>query len=199
MGKCADYRVLTKSCRSCSSWELRKDTEPELYEKFLESRKCLINHAGSAGSMEAAGLVDCFMSSSETRKLCYTHYIGDGDSKPYLDIVKNDLYPGTVVEKLECVGHIQKRVGNRLRNLRNTMKTPLADGKTLRRRGRLTNKFINRLQNYYGLALRQSTCTTVYQLKKAVGAVLFPLSEKCPNTEIFLVRIFPHSENTSLV
>ena len=59
--------------------------------------------------MEAAGLVDCFMSSAETRKLRYTHYIGDGDSKAYLDIV-NYPYPGTVVEKLECVGHIFKNV-----------------------------------------------------------------------------------------
>ena len=184
-GKCVDYRILTKSCSSCSSWELRKDTEPELYEKFLESHKCLINHTGSAGSMEAAGLVDCFMSSAETRKLRYTHYVGDGDSKAYLDIVKNDPYPGTVVEKLECVGHIQKRVGNRLRNLRNTVKT-------LKGRGRLTDKIINKLQNYYGLALRQSTGTTVYQLKKGVGAVLFHCSEAsdldtrhqmCPSTK----------------
>ena len=57
-GKCLDYRVLTKSCSSCSSWELRKDTEPELYEKFLQSHKCLINHTGSEGSVEAAGFVD---------------------------------------------------------------------------------------------------------------------------------------------
>ena len=63
--------------------------------------------------METAGLVDCFMSSAGTRELPYTDYIGDGDSKVYLDIVKND----SVVEKLECVGHIQKRVGSRLRNL----------------------------------------------------------------------------------
>ena len=135
--------------------------------------------------MEAAGLVDCFMSSAETRKLRYTHYVGDGDSKAYLDIVKNDPYPGTVVEKLECVGHIQKRVGNRLRNLRNTMKT-------LKGRGRLTDKIINKLQNYYGLALRQSTGTTVYQLEKGVGAVLFHCSEAsdldtryqmCPSTK----------------
>ena len=35
-GICVDYRVLTKSCSSCSSWELRKDTEPELQEIFLE-------------------------------------------------------------------------------------------------------------------------------------------------------------------
>ena len=30
LGKCLDCRVLTKSWSSCSSWELRKDTEPEL-------------------------------------------------------------------------------------------------------------------------------------------------------------------------
>ena len=61
--------VLTKPCSSCSSWEVRKDTEPELYEKFLESHKCLINHTGSAASMKPANLVCCFMSSKKTRKL----------------------------------------------------------------------------------------------------------------------------------
>ena len=34
-GKCADYRVLTISYSSCSSWELRKDTEPEIYENIF--------------------------------------------------------------------------------------------------------------------------------------------------------------------
>ena len=106
--------------------------------------------------METAGLVDCFMSSAEIRKLRYTHYFGDGDFKAYLVIAKNDPNPGTVVEKLKCVEHIQKGVGNCLRNLRNTMKTPLDDGKTLKWRGRLDDKIINKLQNYYGLALRKA-------------------------------------------
>ena len=48
------------------------------------------------------------------------------------------------------------------------MKTPLANRKTLRGRGHLTDKIISKLQNYYGLALQQSTGITVYQLKKAV-------------------------------
>ena len=131
------------------------------------------------------------MSSAETRKLRYTQYIGDGDSKAYLDIVKNDPYPGTAVEKLECVGHIQKRVSNRLRNLRNTMKAPLADGKTLRGRVTLTDKIINKLQNYYGLALRKSTGTTVYQLKKLLelsfhcfeASDLDTRHQMCPSTK----------------
>ena len=47
--------------------------------------------------------------------LRYTHFYGDGDSKSY-EKVKN-LQTDLVVEKFECVGHIQKRVGNRLRKI----------------------------------------------------------------------------------
>ena len=56
----------------------KKNSEPELYEQFMETHNCLINHEGSAGSMEVAGLVDCFMNSIENRKLHYTHYIALG-------------------------------------------------------------------------------------------------------------------------
>ena len=85
------------------------------------------------------------MNSIENRKLRYTHYIGDGDSKAY-EVVKNDPYPGIVVEKLECVGHIQKRLGSRQRNLKHTMKGPLADCKTLGGKGCLIDKVTNKLQ-----------------------------------------------------
>ena len=123
----------------------------------MKTHNCPINHEGSAGSMEAVGLVDCFMNSTENRKLRYTHYIGDDDSKAYNEVVKKDPYPGIVVEKLECVGHIQKPLGSRLRNLKHTMKGPLADGKTLGgKKGRLTDKVINKLQNYFGIAIKQS-------------------------------------------
>ena len=97
------------------------------------------------------------------------------------------------MEKLECAGHIQKRLGSRLHNLKLTMKGPLADGKTLGRNGRLTDKVINKLENYFGIALRQSTGNTVYQLKKAIRAVLFHCSEAadletrhqvCPQTAV---------------
>ncbi|GFV90072.1 hypothetical protein TNCV_4377881 [Trichonephila clavipes] len=36
--------------------------------------------------------------------------LGDGDSKGFLTIIYGD----TEVEKLECVGHVQKRMGTRL-------------------------------------------------------------------------------------
>ena len=66
------------------------------------------------------------------------------------------------MEKLECVGHIQNHLGSHLRNLKHTMKGPLADGKTLSGKGRLTDKVINKLQNYFGIANRKSVGNTVY-------------------------------------
>ena len=42
------------------------------------------------------------------------------------------------------------------------MKLPLVDGKTLSGKCRLTDIVINKLQNYFGIAVRQSTEKTVY-------------------------------------
>ena len=42
--------------------------------------------------------------------------------------------------------------------------------------GRLTDKMINKLQSYFGMAIGQSTGKTVYEMKKAIGAVLFQCS-----------------------
>ena len=39
------------------------------YEKFISEHDCLVKHSGSAGSMEAIGIVECFQSSVKDRKL----------------------------------------------------------------------------------------------------------------------------------
>ena len=89
----------------------------------METHNCPINHEGSAGSREAAGLVDYFLNSIENRNLCYTL------------VYLRDTYSGIVEEKLECVGHKQKCLGSRLRYLKDTMKGPLADGKKIGGKG----------------------------------------------------------------
>ena len=58
VGKCNDFRVLSKKCIACTSWEKRQGTLE--YEKFISKHNCPINHSGSAGSMEASGAVECF-------------------------------------------------------------------------------------------------------------------------------------------
>ena len=147
-GKFPDYRVLSKHCDACNSWEHKKKAEPEKYDNFMATHECSINHVGSAESMEGSGLKECFMFSVEKNKLRYTNYIGDGDSKSYNDTFQADSYEGIGLNKLECIGHIQKGVGTRLRKLKSAnTKTVLSNGKKLSCLERLTEKVINKLQN----------------------------------------------------
>ena len=83
---------MTKTCKLCKLWESRKGTEE--HELFLSYHECDINHEGSSGAMETAGIVEYFMSSEDDRKLRYINYVGDGDSKFYSDVVANDPYHG---------------------------------------------------------------------------------------------------------
>ena len=62
---------------------------------------------------------------------------------------------GYEIIKEECVGHVQKRLGTALRRYKNNTKgKKLSDGKPIGGRGRLTDKIIDRMQNYYGNAIR---------------------------------------------
>ncbi|XP_070579536.1 uncharacterized protein [Ptychodera flava] len=85
----------------------------------------------------------------------YTTFVGDGDSSAY-HAVKN-IYEDVEIQKEECVGHIQKRMGTRLRRLVDQYKgQKLSDGKGLTGRGRLTRSLINSIQIFYGMALRNN-------------------------------------------
>ena len=118
---------------------------------------CKSNH----GKMEVVGVERIFSRSIETRMLCYTDYYGDRDSKRFVSV--QNIYAPKVVSKKECIGHVQKRVGTRLRKLKKTEKgfTKLS----------LTDQIIDRLQNYYGMAIR-SNFGDLDTMKKAIFAVL---------------------------
>ena len=63
--------------------------------------------------MEVHGTKRIFSRSLQARNLRYTGYIGDGDAKTY-EAVRKENYYGDSYEatKKECVGHVQKRMGN---------------------------------------------------------------------------------------
>ena len=169
-GKCVDYDVCSKVCKACEQWTSRMD-DPG-YQKWKDDHDCPINHYGSAGSMEAASAVRIFKRSTAFNKLRYISYLGDGDSKSYSEVVKSNPYPGIAINKLECVGHVQKRVGSRLRTLRTNYKdVEFDDGKGIRGNGRLTDKVINSLQNFYGICIRQKY-DTIYQKQVAIAAII---------------------------
>ena len=68
--------------------------------------------------MEAAGAVQIFSQSVEINKLIYHEYLGDGYTASFKEVIDAKLYAefNLTPVKLECVGHIQKRLGTRLRN-----------------------------------------------------------------------------------
>jgi hypothetical protein len=50
--------------------------------------------------------------------ICYTNFLGDGDTKSYQRVAAGKPYdPSVTVTKLECTGHVQKINGARLRRL----------------------------------------------------------------------------------
>ncbi|GFW14492.1 uncharacterized protein TNCV_2358161 [Trichonephila clavipes] len=91
-----------------------------------------------------------------------------------------DTYGKDSVTKYECIGHVQKRVGARLRKLK-------SKNKNLSGKGKLTDSFIDRLQNYYGIAVR-SNVRNLSGLQQNVIAALFhcsssvekPMHGQCP-------------------
>ena len=101
--------------------------------------------------MEAQGILELFQASSETN----IHYTSDGDSKTHALLLQDKPYGSTLVEMCDYVGHVQKRRGTALCNLKTQHRgQKLADGKTIGGVGRLTDTQVNSLQNYYGDAIR---------------------------------------------
>ena len=148
------------------------------YEHWKISHTCSINHYQSSCAMESAGAVAIFNSSLEKHNIRYSHYIGDGDTDSFGKVVASKPYGDELIPKnLECAGHVQKCLGTRLRKLRNNFKgQKLADGKGMSGKGRLTDKIINKMQNYYGMAIQQNK-GALYAMKKSVMAILWHCSD----------------------
>ena len=170
-GKCIDRQTLTKYCRECKIREKKQET-PE-YQTWYDNHKehCPINHKGSSGAMESVGAVDIFCRSVRKNKLLYSEYLGDGDSSSFRDVVLAKPYSAYALEpqKLECVGHVQKRLGTRLRDKVKEYKgtkTPLGG------RNKLTKVTMDAMQNWYGIAIRSNT-DDIYKMKRAIGAILY--------------------------
>ena len=157
-GKVIDYHVMSKVCAGCKHWESRDQSSPE-YQQWKESHaaQCSMNFDGSAPAMEPHGTLQLFQRSLQYN-LRYTHLISDGDSKTFSLLSRLQPYGQEhPIQKLDCVGHVQKRLGTALRNLKVTYRgRKLDDGKTIGGAGRLTDGLINSLQNYYGDAIRQN-------------------------------------------
>ncbi|GFW16285.1 uncharacterized protein TNCV_4264501 [Trichonephila clavipes] len=113
-----------------------------------------------------------FFRSEQKHGLKYQRYIGDGDSKTFSSMAEKKPYGDSVsIEKIECVGHVQKRMGSRLRKLKALWgEKELSDGKIIGGKGRLTDAIISKLTTFYGNAIRANS-HNVNEMRQAVWAM----------------------------
>lgn len=181
--KVLDLVVKSKFCSACNRWNGKKNTDG--YQSWYENHEeeCTCNHKGSAGKMEVDGVIEMFARSEELHNVKYATYVGDGDTKTFKSLLETHPYgEELIVKKSECVGHVKKRMGSRLRAA--TKKTKGVGGKG---EGKLTLKLIKHLTNYYGLAIMCNP-NSISAMRKNIFATFLhkcstdetPQHDKCP-------------------
>ena len=95
--------------------------------------------------MEVQGALELWQRSEEQRHLRYTTFIGDGDCKGFEAVRTAQPYGAECpIIKEECVGHVQKRVGTQLCELKKRLGTSkLSDGRPIGGAGRLPDRLID--------------------------------------------------------
>lgn len=91
-----------------------------------------------------------FSQSKEKHKLLYSEYYGDAHSKSFNLIKEQYAIHNVQVKKKECEGHVQKRLGNAVSKLEK-------EKKGMEEKGRMTDNKTDKLQNYYGIAIRSNS------------------------------------------
>ena len=99
------------------------------------------------------------------------------------------------INKKECIGHVQKRMGTRLRALikttavdAETLKGKKVERKSLSGKGKLTAKMIGKLTVYYCLAVRRNH-DFVEKMRSAISTTYFHYGSTDENPQ--------HSDGTS--
>lgn len=172
-GKVIDLKTKSSYCQGCNYWKNKTHTEE--FRKWMKDHEdeCQKNHEGSSGKMEVDAMIEMFSTSEEKFGVKYGNYIGDGDSKTFKAILDSEPYGNELpIVKSECIGHVEKRMGSRLRNVRKEKK--------LSGRGKLTDKVVKKLTKYYGLSIQRNV-NSVDEMKKAIMATyehIFSTKEK---------------------
>ncbi|GFU83122.1 uncharacterized protein TNCV_2123181 [Trichonephila clavipes] len=175
-GKVVDIEIMSSYCPPAERF--LKCLEALSRKLFAADHVCHSNFQGSALKMEAVGATRIFQRYIVKRGLKYAHYYGDGDSKGFISVSK--ILMGRIASQNMNALVMFKRVGARLRKLK-------SKNKNLSGKGKLTDSFIDRLQNYYGIAVR-SNVGNLSGLQQNVIAALFhcsssvekPMHGQCP-------------------
>uniref|UniRef100_A0A1B6MAV4 Mutator-like transposase domain-containing protein n=1 Tax=Graphocephala atropunctata TaxID=36148 RepID=A0A1B6MAV4_9HEMI len=102
------FGVKNKYCVTCAR-------KPE-----NKNHTCFKNWNGSSSSMEAATIVEGFLTSEEMYNVQYARMIADGDSSVYNSILEARPYKNLTVKKIECRNHMLRNYCNKLKDVATT-------------------------------------------------------------------------------
>ena len=221
-GFIVDYEVLSNFCHWCSKSRSKKRTAEQKQE---HKKVCNINFDGKSGAMEKESAIKIWKRSEQVHKLRYTTFVSDGDSSAYKGVIGMNNGTGPYTKKVikeECVNHVAKRLGTRLRALKKTtaVEKVTKTGKKLKSsalggKDKLTDFVITKLTEYFGNAIRSNVGKTTDSMRRSIMASYFhysstdkdPVHKKCPtgeNTWCFYnkakaMNVVPKSHNSMKV
>lgn len=165
-----DLEVLCNHCPWCKAGGRRA----------ASGHVCHKNFDGNSGAMEGEAAVRIWSRSLEL-KMKYTTFVGDGDSSAHKAVCQLNNGKGPYEEpviKEECINHVRKRMGARLRNIMTRtgkMRSLLGGAHSL------TDEVIDLLGSYYGKAIRDNVGTNFETMRDAVWATFFHLTSTDEN------------------
>ena len=114
-GKVVDYSIMSKY------WESQENRSLQDYPHWKRNDLCDNTHEGSSNRMKVQGTLQIFSRSISENKLQYVTTISDSDCKSRASVVESKPYGDVAIVKQDCVGHVQKRMGRRLRDLKKSL------------------------------------------------------------------------------
>ncbi|GFV28353.1 uncharacterized protein TNCV_4600061 [Trichonephila clavipes] len=106
-GKVLDASILSRFCKCPNK---------------MHNENCKANHFRNSRSMEVSEGIEIFHRSKSLHGLRYNKFLRDGYSRAYKAVNEMQPYRDIGIEKLECIGNVEKWMGTRLRALKLKMK-----------------------------------------------------------------------------
>ena len=160
-GEVLDAEVISQECVECQRMEAKNldsdDDEYMIWEyNHHEGGQCTENYEGPSSGMEQKASEIIWKRSIELHNMRYVHMLCDGDSKAVNDLntVHKPYGENITISKLDCVNHVNKRIGKGLRNLKKSNK--VVRGGT----GGLTDTLIKKLSSYYRSSIIENSTTS---------------------------------------
>ena len=85
-GKVLDVKPMSSYCKGCNLKKDLKVKNPTAHAEWKNAHICRFNYESLAGGMEAEGAKRVSVRSIDKRKLRYVEYLGDGDTKMYVNV-----------------------------------------------------------------------------------------------------------------